>query len=106
MREPDGLALSSRNVYLSQEERRVAPLLHRALNDTAAALAAAPDDVAAALQNAARGIDARPGSRRIISNCAMPQICRREPARPPGRLLAAAHLGRTRLIDNIPVLPR
>src|SRR5205814_4538114 len=43
--------LSSRNVYLSPEERRVAPLLYRVLNDTAAVLAAAQDNVAARLQN-------------------------------------------------------
>src|SRR5437763_4318402 len=50
VREPDGLALSSRNVYLSPQERRVAPQLHRVLRDTAAAIAEAPEAVAPALQ--------------------------------------------------------
>src|SRR6266566_4074640 len=49
VREPDGLALSSRNVYLSPEERRVAPQLHHVLNETAAVLRERPDTVASAL---------------------------------------------------------
>jgi pantoate--beta-alanine ligase len=39
VREPDGLALSSRNVYLSAEERRIAPHLHRIMHETGAAIA-------------------------------------------------------------------
>src|SRR6267378_1561357 len=49
VREPDGLALSSRNVYLSPEERRAAPQLHQVLNETAAVLRERPDTVASAL---------------------------------------------------------
>src|SRR5207302_9762334 len=48
VREPEGRALSSRNVYLSREERRAAPRLHKVLNDTAAALRERPDSVAPA----------------------------------------------------------
>ena len=103
VREPDGLALSSRNVYLSPEERRNAPLLYRVLNDTAAALAATPGNVAATLQNALAEL--RQGGfapdylelRDDADLSPMSQLDR------PARLLAAAHLGRTRLIDNIPV---
>src|SRR3984893_5274672 len=49
VREPDGLALSSRNVYLSPEERRGAPQLHQVLSDTTTALRERPDSVASAL---------------------------------------------------------
>src|SRR5258707_566265 len=53
VREPDGLALSSRNAYLSPEERRIAPVLYRVLRDSAEALSQDPDTVAATLE---RGI--------------------------------------------------
>jgi len=103
MREPDGLALSSRNVYLSSEERRIAPLLYRVLNDTAAALAANPDNVAAALQNALaelRQAGFAPDYLELRDTADLSPMSQLDR---PARLLAAAHLGRTRLIDNIPV---
>ena len=103
MREPDGLALSSRNVYLSTEERRIAPLLYRVLNDTAAALAANPENVAATLQNGLaelRQAGFAPDSLELRDAADLSRMSRLDR---PARLVAAAHLGRTRLIDNIPV---
>jgi len=103
MREPDGLALSSRNVYLSPEERRIAPLLYRVLNDTAAALAANPENVAATLQNGLaelRQAGFAPDYLELRDTADLSPLSRLDR---PARLLAAAHLGRTRLIDNIPV---
>jgi len=103
VREPDGLALSSRNVYLSTEERRIAPLLYRVLNDTATALAANPENVAAALQNAVaelRQAEFAPDYLELRDAADLSPMTRLDR---PARLLAAAHLGRTRLIDNIPV---
>jgi pantoate--beta-alanine ligase len=103
VREPDGLALSSRNVYLSPEERRNAPLLYRVLNEIATALAAEPENVAAALQNGVaelRQAGFAPDYLELHDTADLSPLSRLDR---PARLLAAAHLGRTRLIDNIPV---
>jgi pantoate--beta-alanine ligase len=103
VREPDGLALSSRNVYLSPEERRNAPLLYRVLNEIATALAAEPENVAAALQNGVaelRQAGFAPDYLELRDTADLSPLSRLDR---PARLLAAAHLGRTRLIDNIPV---
>jgi len=105
VREADGLALSSRNAYLSPGERRSAPLLYRVLCDGAAALAQNPDAVTATLE---RGIaQLRAGGfavdylelRGAADLAPMPVLAG------AARLLAAVHLGRTRLIDNIAVAP-
>jgi pantoate--beta-alanine ligase len=105
VREADGLALSSRNVYLSPEERRVAPQLHRVIQDTAAAIIGAPHSVAGNLEKGLAALRAAGflpdylGLRDAGDFSAMTRLDR------PARLLAAAHLGRSRLIDNIPVTP-
>jgi pantoate--beta-alanine ligase len=106
VREPDGLALSSRNLYLTMEERRIAPQLHRMLHDAAAAIAGHPDAVVTTLERGIAGLRAAGfvpdylELRDVADLSPMPRLDR------PARLLAAARLGRTRLIDNIPVMPR
>ena len=105
VRDADGLALSSRNAYLSAEERRVAPRLFEVLSWMAAALsqgAKSADAVAhgtAALK--AAGFD------RIdyLAVCDAETLAPVESIAVPARVLAAAWLGETRLIDNVPVNP-
>jgi pantoate--beta-alanine ligase len=104
VREPDGLALSSRNVYLAPDERRAAPLLYQVLQDTAAALRHGTDAAAAT---------GRGRTRLAAGGFAVDYLELRDAATlapldrlaAPGRLLVAARLGRTRLIDNIAVAP-
>jgi pantoate--beta-alanine ligase len=102
-RDDDGLALSSRNAYLSPEERITARILPRALGEAVSAIERGADVVAtldAARRNLAdAGFDP-------IDYVALCDAATLEPVeRPdrPARLLAAAKLGRTRLIDNLPV---
>ncbi len=103
VREPDGLALSSRNQYLSAEERRVAPLLHRVLARIAGQFAAGAEprtllaEGRAEMERAGFG----PVQYLEIRDAETLEPVSR-PAR-PARVLAAAYLGRTRLIDNEPV---
>ncbi len=105
-RDADGLALSSRNAYLSDEERKAARALPRALGEAAQAIiggASIGDTLdAARAKLASAGFD--PVDYLELRDA--------ETLRPldrldrPARLLAAARIGRTRLIDNLPVLPR
>ena len=105
VREPDGLALSSRNVYLSPEERFIAPQLHRTLQDTAAAITADPGSVAIALEGGVAALRAAgfvPDYLALRDAANFSTVTRLDR---PARLLTAARLGRTRLIDNISVAP-
>lgn len=105
VREADGLALSSRNVYLSAEERARAVALPEALGEAAAELAAG-GEIAVALAHA-RARLARAGFDPIdyieLRDAATLAPIDRLSA--PARLLAAARLGRTRLIDNVAIAP-
>ena len=105
VREADGLALSSRNVYLSPTERQTAPLLHRVLRDTAARLLQSRVEAAAAL---AEGLAALRSGGFAVDYFELRDAADLAPVdrlAGPTRLLVAARLGRTRLIDNIPVVP-
>jgi pantoate--beta-alanine ligase len=102
-REPDGLALSSRNRYLEPEERRRATSLCRALR---AAEAAQEQGPAAALRAARAELSIAPGvdpDYLVITGPDLVDL----PAEPaPGtqaRVLVAARIGGTRLIDNLPL---
>jgi len=104
VRDADGLALSSRNIYLSPEERAVAPTLNRVMREAAAAIvhgtppAAALSDAITALEAAGFGV----GYLELRDAASLAQVTDEPNA--PTRLLAAVQLGRTRLIDNIPVI--
>ncbi len=103
IRESDGLAMSSRNAYLSEEERRKAPALWRALNAAAEAILSgtAPDqatrEARADLETAGFEVDY------LEARNAQTLAPIDDPSSEPVRILGAARLGRTRLIDNIPL---
>ncbi|MER9127583.1 pantoate--beta-alanine ligase [Mesorhizobium sp. M0959] len=101
VREPDGLALSSRNVRLSPSERQVAPRLAAILFEAAARLTGGAP-VEAALDEARSAIAAA-GYGRIeyLELRAEEDLAPMQALDRPGRLLAAAWLGDTRLIDNV-----
>ena len=104
VREADGLALSSRNVYLSAQERQAAAKLPRILRETAAA-ALAGEAPFAQLLAAAKGRLAAAGFGPIdyVSINDAETLVPVESLARPARLFVAARLGRTRLIDNIPI---
>jgi pantoate--beta-alanine ligase len=103
VREADGLALSSRNVYLAPAERRVAPLLHRVLRETAAALRDGAG-VAGALRDGRARLSAGGFALDYLELRAAETLATLAGLDRPARLLAAARLGRIRLIDNVPVI--
>jgi pantoate--beta-alanine ligase len=103
VRERDGLAMSSRNIYLAPEERLIAPTLCRAMKESATRLRAG-DDIEAAMA----------GGAELITNAGFVldyyEARHADTLAPiasgkdgPVRILVAARLGKTRLIDNIAV---
>lgn len=104
-RDADGLALSSRNAYLTDEERQSARTLPRALGEAAAAIQRG-GDVAEALATAReRLIKAGFDPIDYVELCDPQTLAPVTALERPARLLAAARIGRTRLIDNLPVEP-
>ncbi|GGE47370.1 pantothenate synthetase 2 [Agaricicola taiwanensis] len=101
-READGLALSSRNVYLSEEERAVAPRLHMALQDLAQVVSRG-DPIAAAVAQAREALAAAGFDVDYVEVRDAETLEAVEAHDRPLRVLAAAKLGTTRLIDNIAV---
>lgn len=106
-REPDGLAMSSRNAYLTNHQRAIAPVLHETLSALAADLARGERVDAARSRARARLLEAGFDAVDYVA-VRHPETLKpmgAGPLREPARLLAAARLGSTRLIDNIPAAP-
>jgi pantoate--beta-alanine ligase len=103
VRERDGLAMSSRNVYLTPEQRRTAPALYRAMKETAKQLRGG-GDLAAAMAGGAALISASGFTLDYFearhAQTLAPVTSIKDG---PIRLLVAAKIGNTRLIDNIGV---
>jgi pantoate--beta-alanine ligase len=106
VREPDGLALSSRNAYLSAEERSAAVVLHRSLEAAREKLASGAHD-SLEIQDCLRAVfDKEPLARldyaEVVSADTFEATMRVSRA---SYVLVAAHLGKTRLLDNMLVEP-
>ncbi|WP_305787485.1 pantoate--beta-alanine ligase [Symbioplanes lichenis] len=97
VREKDGLALSSRNRYLDADQRRAALALSHALRE-----GAAQNDPQRVLEAATKILEDEPGV--AVDYLALTDpLLGPAPAAGPARLLVAAKVGATRLIDNVPV---
>lgn len=102
VREPDGLALSSRNTYLNPEERQAATVLYRALRAASAQIHAGISDSMELQRAMHKVLEAEPRARIDYA-----EIVDAETFEPAVRLtrrsyaLLAVHIGRTRLIDNM-----
>jgi pantoate--beta-alanine ligase len=106
VREADGLALSSRNGYLSPLERKAAPLLFQILSEVAAGLA--NGEGCDAVSGAARFKLEAKGFRVDYVAIRHPETLAPlfGPLKGPARVMGAVHLGATRLIDNVPTVPK
>ena len=101
----DGLALSSRNVYLSPEQRKIAPLLHQTIQRVRARISRKADGCDDAAVGGA--VQARAAGFRV-DYVAVRDPDTLKPLSGPvkrARVLVAAYLGKTRLIDNVPMPP-
>ena len=103
VREPDGLALSSRNRYLSEQERDAAGVLSRALQHGIEMIKAGESDpkaVAAAMEAMIEPVADKLGYATVVLADSL-QVPDSLPGSEPLRLLVAAHFGNARLIDNM-----
>lgn len=104
VREADGLALSSRNRFLTPAERATAPLLHRVMTEAAATIADGAPVPGALADGAARLVAAGfTPDYLVLVEAETLRALDAPRADGPMRLIAAARLGTVRLLDNIPV---
>ena len=102
IREPDGLAMSSRNRYLSATERKQATAIHQALSLAADKIRAGIDPQTAS-RSATRALTTQGFKVDYVTARHAETLGVPEDRNDPLRLIAAAWLGKTRLIDNIAV---
>lgn len=103
-RDDDGLALSSRNIYLDEEQRAKAVALPRALGIAARAIGRG-DDVEAVLAEARATLNGAGFTVDYVALADSETLAENPAADRPRRLLAAARMGATRLIDNVAIDP-
>lgn len=104
VREADGLAMSSRNAYLTDDERAAAPVVHRALRAGRDAVLAGETDAAAVRAVMSAAIAAEPLAQIDYADVVdAASFATPEPLAGELRLLAAVQLGKARLIDNLGV---
>ena len=101
MRESDGLAMSSRNGYLTAEDRATAPMLFRTLSGIAQRLREGSDDYAGLESQAVRELDEHGFVPDYVAIRRAADLAAPEPGERELVILAAAYLGKARLIDNI-----
>ena len=99
-REPDGLAMSSRNAYLSPDHRQQAPAIYRGLQLACAAAAAGRRDRSGLIALVVAEIEASGGRVDYVDLVDADSLLALDQADGPARLLVAAFYGATRLIDN------
>lgn len=104
IREADGLAVSSRNVYLTLDERVIAPALYETLCGLAKTVADGGAECAVACQEAKSALIAA-GFCKVdyVAVCDAITLKSLSRVEQPARILAAVHLGKARLIDNVAV---
>jgi pantoate--beta-alanine ligase len=106
VREPDGLALSSRNVYLGADDRRAAAVLHRALAEAIARWSAGERDADALRQGISEVLGSEPRARVDYAALVDPETFAEREGRCETALAAlAVFFGATRLIDNVRLPP-
>jgi pantoate--beta-alanine ligase len=110
VRETDGLALSSRNVYLSPGEREIAPQIYQVLKNLkdAASLGSLDQRFLDALSQAKSDLTERGFQVQYLDCLVLPEfqlLKETIPPEKPALIAVAAYLGKTRLIDNILIHP-
>jgi pantoate--beta-alanine ligase len=106
VREPDGLAMSSRNVYLTGEDRKAATVLHRALEAAAREIRAGVRDSLELQRTLDKVLRSEPRARvdyaEVVDAETFEPVVR---IAKPAYVLLAVHVGPARLIDNLRVVP-